>query len=202
MPTQYIIRRTTVLPAASKPNAVPIYVDADDNILKYVPAGSGTTEIQIVDASTAQTLTNKTLTAPVLTSPVITGGTGAGASEVVTATNVLTAGESGTTYYLNAVAGFLTTMPAPALGLNYKFIVKTAPTSNGYTFGTPTANIFYGMFLERVGTAGVAGAAQDLITLVANNALIGDWFEASSDGTNWYVRGMVDAAAGVTFGVT
>lgn len=67
MPTQYIVRRETVDPATpAPPNAAPIYVDSDDNILKMIPAGSGTTEVQVVDASSAQTLTNKTLTAPIL----------------------------------------------------------------------------------------------------------------------------------------
>jgi hypothetical protein len=45
----------------------PIYLDSDDNILKVIPAGTGTTEVQIIDASSVQTLTGKTLTAPVIT---------------------------------------------------------------------------------------------------------------------------------------
>lgn len=70
MPIQYIKRSATALPAIAKPHAAVIYVDSDDNIAKIIPAGSGSTEVQLVDASSAQTLTNKTLT-----SPVITGGT-------------------------------------------------------------------------------------------------------------------------------
>jgi hypothetical protein len=172
-----------------------IGVDSDDDKLYFNSAG---TVKAVVDVSSTQTLTNKTLT-----SPVITGATGAGLSEVVTATNVITAAESGTTFYLSAVAGFLSTLPAAAAGLKFRFIVKTAPTSNGYTIGTNAgANVFYGMFVERAGTAGVAGAAQDLITLVANQSIIGDFVEVESDGTNWYVNGMVDVAAGATFGVT
>lgn len=123
-------------------------------------------------------------------------------SEVVTAANILTAAESSSTFYLNAVAGFLTTLPAPALGLHYRFVVQTAPTSNGYTIGTPTANIIYGMVEERAGTAGVACAAEDLLTLVANQAIVGDWLDITSDGTNWYVSGMTDVAAGFTCTVT
>lgn len=57
------IRRqaTNPLGAAGTANAAPIYVDSDDNKLKFIPAGSGTTEVEIIDASSAQTLTNKTL---------------------------------------------------------------------------------------------------------------------------------------------
>jgi hypothetical protein len=56
-----IARRTTPVGYAT-PTNVPVYVDADDNILKMIPAGSGSTEKQIVDASSVQVLTNKTIT--------------------------------------------------------------------------------------------------------------------------------------------
>lgn len=91
MPTQYIARRSTVSPnAAAKAGAAPIYVDSDDNKLKYIPAGSGTTEVEIVDASATQTLTNKTLTSPTintatLSSPTITTPTTSFAVSSVTA---------------------------------------------------------------------------------------------------------------------
>lgn len=43
-------------------NAAPIYCDSDDSILKFIPGGEGSsTEVQIIDASSAQTLTNKTI---------------------------------------------------------------------------------------------------------------------------------------------
>ena len=50
-------------------------------------------------------------------------------TESVTTTNVITAAESGTTFFLNLAGGFTSTLPAPATGLNYKFIVATAPRS-------------------------------------------------------------------------
>jgi hypothetical protein len=83
MPSRAIARRKTVVGAASGATA-PIYVDSDDNILKFIPAGSGTTEVQIVDASSVQTLTNKTLTAPTLTAPVITGAASIAAGATIT----------------------------------------------------------------------------------------------------------------------
>ena len=60
MAVRALARRATVLGYAHAASA-PIYVDSDDNILKYIPAGTGTTEVQVVDASAAQTLTNKTI---------------------------------------------------------------------------------------------------------------------------------------------
>lgn len=203
------IRRqaTNPLTAPGTPTSAPIYVDSDDNILKIIPAGSGTTEVQVVDASSAQTLTNKTLTSPTISSPTLTGAVGTEASEVVTATNVLTAAESGSTLYLSALAGFLTTFPAPALGLNYKFVVKTAPTSNGYTFapngGTADILVVNVAALEINDTVdGISDDNADLVTLVANQAAIGDYLEARSDGTNWYITGQVKLTAGLTSATT
>ena len=72
------IRRqaTNPLAAPGQPNSAPIYVDSDDNILKIIPAGSGTTEVQILDAGSTQSITGvKTFTTPVLTNPTITTGT-------------------------------------------------------------------------------------------------------------------------------
>jgi len=124
------------------------------------------------------------------------------AAEVVSAANIIAATENGTTYYLNLAGGFTSTLPAPALGLRFRFIVATAPTTAYIITTNAGANILYGMMEERAGTAGVAGAAQDTFNFVANQAKIGDWVEFYSDGTNWYYHGMVDIAAGTTVAVT
>jgi hypothetical protein len=172
-------------------NVAIIGVDSDSEEIKYrdVTAGADRT---VVTTDQVQTLTNKTITAPV----------GTEKAEVVTAANVITAAESGTTFYLSAAAGFLSTLPAPALGLWFRFVTKTTPTSNGYTIGTPTADIIFGSAVGRDGAAGVAGSAEDLITLTANNTLPGDEVVLRSDGTNWYAIAQVDVAAAITFTVT
>lgn len=123
-------------------------------------------------------------------------------SEVVTTTNVITAAESGKTFYLNTAGGFTSTLPAPALGLRFKFVVKTAPTTAYIITTNAGADILYGMMEERAGTAGVAGAARDTFNFVANQAKIADWVIFESDGTNWYYYGMVDVAAGNTVAAT
>ena len=122
-------------------------------------------------------------------------------SEVVTATNVLTATESGKTLYLDAAAGFETTLPTAALGLNFKFVVKTAPTSNGYTItGAPADKIFGTVACSGAEATinGVTASASDNVILVANQAAVGDLVEFSSDGTNWYVTGNVNTYAAIT----
>lgn len=83
-----LTRRPTAVGSASGASA-PIYVDSDDNIIKVIPAGSGTTEVQVVDASSTQTLTNKTLTSPVLTNPTSSGSVLTTPSGVVVAQEAL-----------------------------------------------------------------------------------------------------------------
>ena len=176
--------------------------------------GVGTVD-PFVSEQRAQTLTNKTLTAPTITgalavgagstitSPTIVTPLYTELSEVVTATNPILAAESGSTFYLSAAGGFTSTLPAPALGLVFRFVVKTAPTGASYIITTTSGNnLLFGMFEERAGGAGVAGAAQDTQNFVVNAAIIGDWAEYRSDGTNWYIHGMVNVAAGITFAVT
>lgn len=124
-------------------------------------------------------------------------------TEVVITTNVIAANESGKTFYLDLAAGFTSTLPAPAAGLRFRFIVKTAPTGAPYVIATNAgANLMYGMMLERAGGAGVAGAARDTFNFVHNQSIAGDWVEFYSDGTNWYYHGMVDVAAGNTVAQT
>lgn len=122
--------------------------------------------------------------------------------EVVTETNVISADENNKTFYLDAVAGFLSTLPAPALGLKYKFVVATAPTSNGYTIATNGgADLMKGMISEaEVDTTedGPTDQNADLLTLVANVAVPGDYIELESDGTSWFFRGQTAADGGVT----
>ena len=124
-------------------------------------------------------------------------------TEVVATTNVIGAAESGKTFYLSLAAGFTSTLPAPAAGLKFRFIVKTAPTGAAYVITTNGGdNILYGHMVERAGGAGVAGAARDTFNFIHNQSIIGDWVEFYSDGTNWYYHGMVDVAAGNTVSAT
>jgi hypothetical protein len=73
MPTRGLRRASSVQGFATPQNA-PVYVDSDDNKLKFIPAGSGTTEVELVDASTAQSLSSKTLASPAITGkPTVVG---------------------------------------------------------------------------------------------------------------------------------
>jgi len=122
-------------------------------------------------------------------------------SEAVTATNVITADESGKTFYLNTAGGFTSTLPAPAIGLKYKFIVQTAPTTAYIITTNAGANILQGTFLDIVGEL-VAITDQDTLNFVASASLVGDSLEVESDGTNWHCTAFSKANGGITVAVT
>ncbi len=123
-------------------------------------------------------------------------------AEIVITTNIILAAENGRTYYLTLANGFTSTLPVPALGLRFRFIVALNPTTAYIITTNAGANILYGMMEERAGGAGVAGSGQDTFNFVASQAILGDWVEFYSDGTSWFYHGMVNVAAGNTVSVT
>jgi hypothetical protein len=122
-------------------------------------------------------------------------------SEVVTATNVITAVESGKTFYLNLAGGFTSTLPAPAADLKFKFIVTTAPTTAYIITTNSGANLLFGTFLDIVGEL-TYFSAQDTLNFVASASVVGDVLEVESDGTNWYCVAKSGADGGITVAVT
>lgn len=54
------IVRTPTAKGYATPTSAPIYVDSDDNKLKLIPAGSGTTEVEVVLAGAAVNVTAST----------------------------------------------------------------------------------------------------------------------------------------------
>lgn len=146
------IRRqaTNPLAAAGTPNAAPIYVDSDDNKLKMIPAGSGTTEVEVIDASTSQTLTNKTLT-----SPILNGSTGTG--QIITKSCLLTENGAGTSYTATiavpagAVVHNIRVIPQVLWnGTSASLVVGDTASSNGYftTTNLKATDLLVGEVLE------------------------------------------------------
>ena len=123
-------------------------------------------------------------------------------AEIVTATNVITAAESGKTFFLDTTAEFVSTLPVVAVGLNYKFIVTQAPVGVAYTIvsegGDDTINVLF--TAGGINDASDQAVAQDLITFAASASLIGDWVECTCDGVDWYCQGSAAVAAGITTG--
>jgi hypothetical protein len=171
-----LTRRPTIVGFPSAGSA-PIYVDSDDNRVKLNPFGSGTTEVILLEAA------------------------GANSAEVTTATNVLTAAESGKTLFLNAATEFVTTLPAPALGLRYSVVVTAAPSGADYTVVTDAAaEVIIGKVFSAAGDAGDVEntAGGTTVTFVGGQSVAGDRADFVSDGTNWYVVAFASVAAGIT----
>jgi len=121
-------------------------------------------------------------------------------TEVVTGTNVIGADESGSTFFLASATEFVSTLPAPAAGLHFKFIVTAAPAEASYTITTnASANIIKGVAVNAAGAAGDTATGEDTISFVDGQALAGDWVDLECDGTNWFAVAYSAVAAGVTF---
>lgn len=123
-------------------------------------------------------------------------------SEIVTATNEISASENGKTFFLNAATEFVSTLPAPAAGLFFRFIVTNAPETASYTIVTNgSAQILAGKVF---GADGGAGDVEDTptattITFVDGASVVGDMAEVWSDGTSWFARCFTSVA---TTGIT
>lgn len=121
--------------------------------------------------------------------------------EVVTSTNVITAAETGKHFMLNATAAFVSTLPAPALGLEYFFhIGATEPTTSHTIVTNASANIIVGNIATTEDALGSVATVTDAdtISFIANKAVHGDFCHVYCDGTNWYVDGMTKAQDGMT----
>lgn len=117
--------------------------------------------------------------------------TGPTAAEVVTTTNVITAAESGKTFFLNSATEFVSTLPAPAAGLRFTFIVTAAPSGASYTVVTnSSSNIIKGHVVtseDAGGSADSETSGGDTVSFVDGKAVAGDRAEFWCDGTNWFV---------------
>jgi hypothetical protein len=117
MPTQYITRRSTALPAITKPNAAAIYVDSDDNRLKFIPAGSGSTEVEISQLPTP--------------------------SSAVVNTTLSAATHGFRTIIANKIDGITFTLPAATgSGVKFKIVVGTTLTSGSFVLVVADATDF------------------------------------------------------------
>jgi hypothetical protein len=173
-----ITRNKTVKGFASAASA-PIYVDSDDNRLKMIPAGTGTTEVILQEAG------------------------GASSYERLTAARTLTAADSGKVFGLALATGFTVTLPALSAvsGFTADFVVEIAPTT-AYIVASPEGDNIAGSVYESSGGVGDTETAftADQINFVASTAVIGDQADITQVGTaGWAGRAFVSAAGGATF---
>jgi hypothetical protein len=125
------------------------------------------------------------------------------------ATVTLTAAQSGSTVVFDRAAGIVFTLPAPEVGLLYKFFVSTTITSNAAKIITSAASVYIlGNVLTN--TVGATPSANDGPKTFAGNGsthiaismsgtttggIIGTWLECECiSSTLWAVRGVVCAS--------
>lgn len=138
---------------------------------------------------------------------IINNQTGAGViaepPEVVTATNVIDATEAGKTFFLSSATEFVSTLPAPKIGMKFSFIVTAAPSGADYTiYANGGSNIIKG----QVYTVDVNSATDpdfevtggDTISFVSAKAVAGDRVDMVCDGTNWFAYGFCSVFDAVT----
>ena len=123
-------------------------------------------------------------------------------TENVTTTNAIAASETGSHFVLNSTTAFVSTLPAPAAGLEFWFHAgATQVTGGNHTVvTTSSANVIVGSLSSREDAAGVVvcHALADTISFVAAKAVLGDLAHVWSDGTYWYLDGHCFVQDGMT----
>lgn len=125
------------------------------------------------------------------------------------ATVALTAAQSGSTILFDRAAGTIFTLPTPAIGLNYQFLVLTSVTSNNHKIITSAGTVFlkgaiaYGILDTTPGAnPGPKYTAADGSTILAitmNGTTTGGLFGTvlnvvCNSATNWIITGNVIAS--------
>lgn len=153
----------------------------------------GAAAVPLALTTVAQTLTNKTLTAPAFTD----------LTEVVAATNVITAAESGSVFFLAHATEFVSTLPAVAAGLHFTFIIGLAPSGADYTVvaasGTPIVGHVLSTDVNSATDPDFEISGVLTITFVGGKAVKGDMVEMWCDGTNWYATAKCSVFDAITF---
>lgn len=148
---------------------------------------------------TALNAVNLDTTAPTFTGLTVSGTTNLGTTSlkgpVYTAATTLAATDSGATCFFNSAAGDIYTLPTPAAGLRFRFVVLVTITSNAAKVITGSASHFLlGGFIQSTdGTYTSAFQAANGTTIRAwsgngstTGGLQGDWFEVVGINTTQY----------------
>jgi hypothetical protein len=127
-------------------------------------------------------------------------------ASVITALKTMTVANSGGAYTVaqsGAAGSFAITLPIPAAGLNYKFMLIQTDTGGGVSIVTNGgSNHFFGNIVNDV-TSVLSISTQDTITFVNNASAIGDTIEVTGiSPTQWMVRAVSSVNGGITASAT
>ena len=104
---------------------------------------------------------------------------------------------------MSSATEFVSTLPEPAAGLRFSFIVTAAPSSASYTIVTTAgADIIKAVGFDADGAAFAVSAAADTITLVDGVAIAGDRVDVICDGTNYFAYCFCKNKDAITFSAT
>lgn len=120
----------------------------------------------------------------------------AGGVEAITASKTLTADDHGKVFMWNVLTGATVTLPpvANADGMQVKFIIKLACTSNTYIITETTASDT-DVLISQVNeletdtdTDGPSSTGHTTYT-IGTTGTVGDYVDAVCDGAKWYLHG-------------
>ena len=166
-----------------------------------VEEGSGTFVWRIVnfDGVTGPTMTlgSVTLAGSLTAAGLITGSAGivakSSTAAAIATTRTLTSADSGGVFTVAKTSAYAITLPTPAQGLTFKFMVLDTG-ANAVTISNGSAHLFGAVAVNNVATA-MTGTTLSL----ASGGSIGDWVEFEGiDATHYLVTGACIAAADIT----
>ena len=114
---------------------------------------------------------------------------------VLSVAKTLTALDNGVTYIMTAAAGKTITLPAPAAGLKFKFVVGLAFATTNWIVKV-NGGVINGPLV--VNGAALPAVAETQINFALAAEALGDYVELVSDGTNWFVSGCGNASGSIT----
>ena len=98
------------------------------------------------------------------------------------------------------VGGKVISLPAPAVGLHYRFMATGTLGQTATLTPTPAGNIVNGSLIVDTGVAATTFIAKTAVpsAVLTATAVLGDYIDAYCDGTAWHVSGVSQAAAGLS----
>ena len=120
---------------------------------------------------------------------------------VAAPTKTLTASDSGTTFFIDiSSVSVVCTLPAPAAGLEYTFVLSAASDGEGtkdFLLNTNSDSVdINGAVVVHNALVEVTNATSAVaIDSSAGDATCGDRLHVCCDGTDWYIDGHVDSAS-------
>ncbi len=125
---------------------------------------------------------------------ILTGATFGGGS--ISGATTLTEVQSGTTFEVDTTTSYTITLPTPAAGLNYKFVI-TADDANAVVINAG-GNFLYGTILDNNATNVTQVDTDENINFAAA-AVVGDSIELCGvSSTVWYVTAQSSIDGGIT----